>query len=292
MPAPVPLSPLTLTLSPLGRGDALAPPRLLPSRLREGPGEGGTGDRRCLSVSDRSVISPASSPSWSASADHDGRERTKRFQRQQTRSKPHSSGTKPGMTAMGERAARCRHRPTLPTRFCPGSGHWDCPRINVFVGQARKWPKTRAADRWQDDQAGVNVLGGDQGTKIARIRRDQYEVVFDASGEDFVVGRPEASNVARMGNGMCALGIERPADRRRQALVDKQSHALFWPPVRPRCARACRRGDPAAGGFWRRVRRRRRPRAGLPDSRRRGRPRPRRPASARGSHRPLAGFPR
>ena len=92
--------------------------------------------------------------------------------------------------------------------------HRIAARRKEVDGGARQCFRTRATHGWQDDQSGVNVLVGDQGTKIARIRRDQYEVVFDASGEDFVVGRPEASNVARMGNGMCALGIERPADRR------------------------------------------------------------------------------
>ena len=71
---------------------------------------------------------------------------------------------------------------------------------------------------------GVNVLGSNQRSKIPCVFSYQHEVEFNASGQGLAVGRAQPAEVTRINGDMCALGIERLPDPRRQALIEKQAH--------------------------------------------------------------------
>ena len=105
----------------------------------------------------------------------------------------------------------------------------DIHRIAAFGQEvdcsAQQSLGTCAANAWQDDKAGVNVLRGNQSAKIPRVFRDENKVPFKASGQNLAVRRAQAAEVPRMYGDMYAFGIESLADPRRQALVKKQAHA-------------------------------------------------------------------
>ncbi len=91
-------------------------------------------------------------------------------------------------------------------------------------GGAKQSLRAEPVEAWQDDEAGVNVLRGDQRAKIPRVLRYDNKVPFNASGKDRTVGRAQAAEVPRMHGEVCAFGIESLCNTRRQALIEKKAH--------------------------------------------------------------------
>ena len=94
----------------------------------------------------------------------------------------------------------------------------DIHRIAAFGQEvdcsAQQCLGTSAANAWQDDKAGVNVLCGNQSAKIPRVFRDENKVPFNAAGQNHAVRCAQAAEVPRMYGDMYAFGIESLADPR------------------------------------------------------------------------------
>ena len=93
----------------------------------------------------------------------------------------------------------------------------------------------------------MKVLRGNQGGKIPRIFRDRNKIPFKASGQNLAVRRAQAAEVPRVHGDMQAFGIERPADPRRQALVEKQAHVRDTAGSQPAFRQGLPEGRPRSG---------------------------------------------
>ena len=89
--------------------------------------------------------------------------------------------------------------------------------------EKREGPLT--ADAGQDNQTGVNVLGSDKRTKIACILGDNDKSASDAPLQHTVVGVSTTSEIQRVFGNMLAARIQFASHLRRQAFINKQTHA-------------------------------------------------------------------
>ena len=81
------------------------------------------------------------------------------------------------------------------------------------------------ADAGQDNQTGVNVLGSDKRTKIACILGNNDKSASDAPLQYTVVGVSTTSKIQRVFGNMLAARIQFASHLRRQAFINKQTHA-------------------------------------------------------------------
>ena len=78
----------------------------------------------------------------------------------------------------------------------------------------------------QNYEAGMDVLHGNERSKVACILCHQDEIVINTSGQHFVIRCAQPAEVAWMQNDVNALVVQRLCDSRGQTLVQKQLHGV------------------------------------------------------------------